>query len=204
MRDDESEVCGGKGRRIQRRAARGSQKSKPKRRSFTKARRKQFLNHFAASCNTAAAARAVGISENCVHVWRKKDEQFNAGWNEALGHGYARLEAETLRSSIEAVKIRPRKAAAVRVGSMDAKTAVAVLEAYRRSGGRAPGTIWPHPYDIEAVRRRLDAKMRALGAIEDGGEGPSTACGGPPPPQMQGRMCPGCGGPAPDAPGEHA
>lgn len=45
---------------------------------------------------------------------------------------------------------------------MDAKTSLAVLEAYRRSQGRDPGTVWLHPYDVEAVRRRLEAKMRLL------------------------------------------
>jgi hypothetical protein len=61
--------------------------------------------------------------------------------------------------------VRGKKGAAVRVGTMDAKTALAVLEAYRRSGGRAPGEVWPHPYDSEGVRARLEAKMKALGII---------------------------------------
>ena len=78
----------------------------------------------------------------------------------------------------EAVKIRRKKSAAVRVGTMDAKTSLAVLEAYRRSQGRDPGTVWPHPYDVEAVRRRLEAKMRLLGLLEDD-EGPSTASRSP-------------------------
>lgn len=170
---------------MQRRAAKGSRKAKPKRRAFTKERREAFLAHFAASCN-AAAARAVRVSENCVYAWRKKDAAFRAGWQEALDQGYARLEAELVRESAEALKVRANKSAAVRVGTMDAKTALAVLEAYRRSGGRDPGTVWPHPYDSEAVAARLEAKMRALGMIGGdcggtGEEGPSTASPSPSP-----------------------
>lgn len=177
MNESDSELGGGKGRRIQMRAARGSHKAKPKRQFFTKERRQQFLDHFAASCNAAAAARAVRISENTVYAWRGKDEQFQAGWIEALAQGYARLEAELVRASAEALKIRPDKKAAVRVGTVDPKTALAVLEAYRRSGGRAPGEVWPHPYDIEAVRARLEKKMKALGILDDKGRPIGPAAG---------------------------
>ena len=173
---------------MQRRAAKGSQRAKPKRRAFTEARRQRFLNHFAASCNQRAAARSVGISEQCVIAWRKKDSQFNAGWKEALQLGYARLEAELILGATKALTVRPRRDAAVRIGTMSAETALKVLESYRRSQGRDPGTVWPHPYDIEAVRARLEAKMKALGAIDDGGaegeggeEGPSTASRSPSP-----------------------
>jgi hypothetical protein len=174
---DESEIGGGNARRLQRRAPRGSLQAKPKRRAFTEARRKRFLNHFAASCNARAAARAVGVSENCVHAWRRKDPQFNAAWKEALQLGYARLEAELIRSARKALTIRPRQDAAVRVGAMDAKTALAVLEGYRRTGGRDLGTVWPHPYDVEAVRRRLEAKMRLLGLLDDDGVADDPASG---------------------------
>jgi hypothetical protein len=166
----DSEVSGGKGRRVQRRAAKGSKKSEPKRLSFTKERREEFLGHFAASCNAEAAARAAGISDNCVYAWRKKDAPFRAAWFEALDQGYARLEAEIVRESAESLKVRADKDAAVRVGTVDPKTALAVLEAYRRSGGRGPGEVWPHPYDVESVRRRLEAKMKALGVLDAQGQ----------------------------------
>ena len=179
MSKDESEIGGGKGRRLQVRAARGSKQAKPKRRSFTAKRRQAFLNHFAASCNAAAAARSVGISENCVYRWRRTNEQFREGWNEALAQGVAGLEADQVRAAREAVKVRRSKAAAVRVGTMDAKTSLAVLEAYRRSQGRDPGTINLQPYDPGAVRRRLEKKLRLLGLLDQGRQGPSSAADDP-------------------------
>ena len=191
---DELEIGGGNRRRVQKRATRGSLQAKPKRRAFTEARRERFLNHFAASCNQRAAARAGGVSEQCVIAWRKKDPQFNAGWKEALQLGYARLEAELILGARKALTIRPSKDAAVRIATMSAETALKVLDGYRRSQGRDLGTVWPHPYDIEAVRARLEAKMKALGAIDDEGrpvvaaaeggtkEGPSTAARSPSPP----------------------
>ena len=98
-------------------------------------------------------------------AWRKKDPQFNAGWKEALQLGYARLEAELILRATKALTVRPRKDAAVRIGTMSAETALKVLESYRRSQGRDLGTLWPHPYDIEAVRARLEAKMRRWGSL---------------------------------------
>jgi hypothetical protein len=47
----ETEICGCKGRSIQKRSARGSLKANPKRNSFTVGRRRKFLDHLAASCN---------------------------------------------------------------------------------------------------------------------------------------------------------
>jgi transposase-like protein len=174
MSKDESEIGGGKGRRIQMRAARGSLQAKPKRRSFTAARRQRFLNHFAASCSVRAAARAVGVSESCVDSWRKKCPQFNAGWQEALKLGYANLEADLLRQARKALTIRPLKEVTARVGTMSAETALRVLEAYRRSQGRDLGTIWPHPYEVEDVRRRLEKQMRLL-RHRSGGEAEGKA-----------------------------
>jgi hypothetical protein len=173
---DETEIGGGHRRRVQTRAPRGSLQAKPKRRAFTEARRKRFLNHFAASCNQRAAARSVGISEQCVIAWRKKDAQFNAAWKEALELGYARLEAELVLRAREALTIRPRRDAALRVGAMSAETALKVLDAYRRTQGRDLGTIWPHPYDVGAVRERLETKMRLLGLLAEAA--PEDAAGG--------------------------
>jgi hypothetical protein len=179
MSKDESEIGGGKGRHIQVRAARGTQRALPKRRSFTLQRRQQFLDHFAASCNATAAARAVKVSRDCVYRWRRTDAQFRAAWKDALDQGYAELEAELVRESRRVLSPRASKRAGSRISGMDAKTALAVLNAYRRSGGRDPGTVWPQPYDVEAVRARLEAKMLALGMIEakkdSGGSDPVEA-----------------------------
>jgi len=166
MSKDELEIGGGKGRRIQMRAARGTRRALPRRRSFTVKRRQEFLDHFAASCNATAAARAVKVSRDCVYRWRRTDAQFRAAWKPMTAAGYAALEAELVRESRRVLSPRASKRAGSAISGMDAKTALAVLNAYRRSGGRDPGTVWPQPYDVEAVRARLEAKMLALGIIE--------------------------------------
>jgi hypothetical protein len=167
MGNDETEIGGSNGRRVQKRAARGSRKAKPKRRGFTEAKRRKFLNHFAATANAKASARVAGISHTTVYAWRCKNEQFRADFYEALAHGYVDVEAELVRESKRSLKPKPDPKAPPLV---DARTALAVLESYRRNGNRRPGDILPQRTDIEQVRARLEKVMRAMGLIrgEDG------------------------------------
>ncbi len=164
MGEDETEIGGTKGRKVQKRAARGSQKKNPKRRSFTVARRRKFLNHFAATANIKGACRSAGVSNSTVHEWRRKNEQFRADFNEALAHGYVEVEAELIRESKRSLKPKPDPKAPRLV---DSKTALAMLESYRRNGDRRPGDILPQRSDIEQVRARLETVMRRMGLIGD-------------------------------------
>lgn len=174
MSKSESDIGGTNGRRIQVRAARGARKAKPRRNGFTRKRKEIFLAHFAATANANAAARAAGVSKSTVYAHRRTDPVFSAAWYDALGEGYARVEAESVRWAEQAFTIRASESAAKAIRNMDPKVALAILESYRRNGGRRPGEILPHPYDPGEVRARLEAKMRALGVIR---ESPSAASG---------------------------
>jgi hypothetical protein len=168
--EDETEIGGGPRRRVQRRAARGSQKKNPKRRSFTVARRRKFLNYFAASANCKGACRRAGVAWSTVYEWRRKNAQFRADFYEALANGYVEMEAELVRESKRSLKPKPDPKAPPLV---DPKTALAVLESYRRNGDRRPGDILPQRSDIEQVRARLEKVMRAMGLLGDEGEEPA-------------------------------
>jgi hypothetical protein len=161
---DETEICGSRGRPIQKRAARGSLKKNHKRNSFTVARRRKFLDHVAASCNIKGACRSAGVSNSTVHEWLRKNEQFRADFNEALARGSVELRAELIRESKRSLKPKPDPKAPRLV---DAKTALAVLESCERNGGRRPGDIKPRRTDIEEVRARLEKAMRGLGLLPD-------------------------------------
>jgi hypothetical protein len=167
MDDDETEIGGTRGRQVQKRAARGSLKKNPKRNGFTEARRRKFLDHFAASCNVKGACRSAGVSNSTVHAWRRKNEQFRADFNEALSHGYVDVEAELIRESKRSLKPKPDPKAPPLV---DAKTALAMLASYRRNGDSRPGDILPRRTDIEQVRARLEKVMRGLGLLPDDDE----------------------------------
>ena len=164
MDEEETEIGGSKGRPIQKRAARGSQKKNPKRRSFTVARRRKFLNHLTATCNIKGSCRSAGVSNSTVHEWRRNNEQFEADVEEALARGSVELRAALLRESKRSLKPKPDPKAPP---LLDPKTALAVLESVERSRGRRRGDIRPQRSDIEEVRARLEKVMRRMGLIRD-------------------------------------
>ena len=184
-----SDIGGTRGRRVQVRAARGSAKAEPKRNSFTAERRQAFLDHFAATCNARASAAVAGVCNSTIFAWRQKDAPFRAAWDAALEQGYARLEAELVRQACEGPAPDGSDGPDIRISGMDAKVALATLEAYRRNRGARPGDILPRASDIEAVRARLEEKMRRLRMVDaEGrliaaaiGENPSTASRSPSP-----------------------
>ncbi len=75
----------------------GVQLRRPSSLTWTKERQAEFLAELAATCNVAASARAVGISEKTVYKKRALDPAFREAWNAAQDQGYARLEMTMLR-----------------------------------------------------------------------------------------------------------
>lgn len=69
---------------------------------FTLERQELFLEHFAASGDTKAAAEAAGISEATVHLHRRLHAEFAECYDEALASAYPKLEADALRLRLEA------------------------------------------------------------------------------------------------------
>lgn len=165
------EIGGRPGRKMQAREARGSQQDKPEKNSFTPAKREKFLSHFAATCNTKASARAAGISHATVYAWRRKDQGFARAFEQALEEGYLRLEAEVLRLSVEALSFTADEEAAEEArGKVDVRTALAVLESYRRHAGKRPGEMLVHRADEETVRARLEERLKLFGIIDAQGQ----------------------------------
>ncbi len=165
---DEKDISGSNGRRNQLRAPKGSKKAKPRRNAFTQKRKRIFLAHFAATANAKAAARAAGVAFTTVYQHRRTDPAFLEGWNDSLAEGYARVEAELVRrASTPPPRVKADEKAARANETIDPKVALAILESYRRNGNKRPGEILLRPYDIEKVRERLEAKMRALAMLPD-------------------------------------
>lgn len=66
------------------------------RRGWTAKRRGIFLDHFAATCNATASARAAGMPVRGAFALRQRDPQFAAEWDEALATGQARLAGKLI------------------------------------------------------------------------------------------------------------
>ena len=81
--DDGAEACGSGWK---------PQAQKASKRSLAKAKQAKFLSVLADTCNVREAARRAGVSNRYIYEKRKTDAAFRAGWIEAIGIAYQRLE----------------------------------------------------------------------------------------------------------------
>lgn len=80
-------------------------------RNWTKAKEREFLSALADTCNVIRACQQAGISPAHAYRKRKSDAAFRAGWREAIGVAYQRLELVLLDRAFngtEKVVKRPR------------------------------------------------------------------------------------------------
>lgn len=105
---------------------------RPAARGWTKARRREFLECLATSMNVRASARAVGVSEQSAYRLRARDEDFRAGWREAIAEAYERLELEMLRRAIGG---EDEAEAAAKAGARnpDARLAMFLMKMHRET-----------------------------------------------------------------------
>lgn len=105
---------------------------------FTPARKQLFLDHFADSCNMAAAAAAAGVTERAVRKALAEDEAFAEGFDMALAVGYKALEADTLSQQQRAYRLSedgPAGGAEGAGGSQTFERSMQLLNEYRRRDG---------------------------------------------------------------------
>lgn len=153
-------VAAGPGRRVQKRRVR--------RRLFGEKLKAEFLEHFAASCNIAAAAEAAGVGRSTVNKHLIEDGEFRERFEEALRLGYVQLEAETVRARLEAMRRRPRLKGD-REGPADEQDfdrALQLLREHKRGrGGGAlrPGRT-PARASVAEVCKALAKRLKAFDA----------------------------------------
>jgi hypothetical protein len=152
----------------------GVQTVKTGRKLFGKERRQTFLEHLAATCNVKGAARAAGVTIQCVYQRRMQYADFRAEWAQALEHGYARLEARALEEAMGAGRSEVRGDLVLdEEGPLDKELTIFLLREHRKglAGLERPGAApraaeWA---EVEAwCLKRLKALERRLGG---GGKG---------------------------------
>ena len=91
----------------------GSTKPKvrrPRRNEWTRAKERTFFTALAETCNVKLAAETAGMSVAGAYWRRKRDAAFRAGWAEAIGAAYQRLELVMLDRALNGTeKIVVRK-----------------------------------------------------------------------------------------------
>ncbi len=149
-------------------ARRRWQKQQSRRVRFTRERKQAFLDHFAGSCNLAAAAEAAGVSADCVHEHLRTDPAFAEGFREALELGYTLLEAEAcaqMRAEQHKYRLQPNPDAAAMAASFD--QCLKLLRQWKRRDGTLGARAISHGHQkrwsFEDAMAALDKRLRALG-----------------------------------------
>ena len=83
---------------------------RPRRNEWTRAKERTFFTALAETCNVKLAAETAGMSVAGAYWRRKRDAAFRAGWAEAIGAAYQRLELVMLDRALNGTeKIVVRK-----------------------------------------------------------------------------------------------
>ena len=143
----------------------GSTKPKvrrPRRNEWTRAKEQTFFTALAETCNVKLAAETAGMSVAGAYWRRKRDAAFRAGWAEAIGAAYQRLERVMLDRALNGTeKIVVRKdGSEERMREYPNQIAMHLLKMHRDSAMQAIEE--PDEADVADVRARLVEKLERL------------------------------------------
>lgn len=129
---------------------------------WTKAKEQSFLTTLSETCNVTAAAEAAGVSVSAAYARRRKVAAFRAGWAEAIGAAYQRLELVMLDRALNGTeKIVVRKdGSEERMREYPNQIALHLLKMHRDSAVEAIEE--PSERDTAEVRQRLVEKLERL------------------------------------------
>ncbi|MEA3000720.1 MAG: hypothetical protein QOK17_2553 [Sphingomonadales bacterium] len=142
---------------------------------FNESRQQIYLDHFAATADSGAAAAKAGVCDATVTTHARRHPEFAAVRDEALALAVARLEAESVRQRLEAQRRLSENLNPEGEVAEEFERVMKLLARWDRKGGAlgtrprppAPSEAWTFDDAIAALEKRLTA----LGFIKPG-EGP--------------------------------
>jgi len=135
---------------------------KASKRSCTKSKQQDFLTTLAETCNVTVSAQAAGISISHAYNLRKKDAAFRAGWLEAMGVAYSRLELVLLDRAFNGTeKVITRKDGGEdRMLEYSNQLGLTLLKMHRDTAKEADADV--PEQDASELRERLVRKLERL------------------------------------------
>lgn len=127
--------------------------------------RATFLAHLAETSNVSDAAREAGVSSSSVYQYRLRCAEFRKAWADALGEGYARLEARLLKAALQeefgAIKLETirARAAAQRLG-------LALLTVHRPAVLKS-ASVQPDGPKADDLPKRKDALIARIDTMRE-------------------------------------
>jgi hypothetical protein len=145
------------------------QRRRPRGIKFTDTRKQAFLDHFAGTADVQASCDAAGVHYSTVYKHHKRDAVFAAGWDEALGHAYALLEAETVRQRLEAQRRQAFEPNPTGDIAREFERVMQLLTRLDKQGGRGIRQVKPgrqRQISFDEAIEELDRKLTAFGVRE--------------------------------------
>jgi molybdenum-dependent DNA-binding transcriptional regulator ModE len=138
------------------------QQRKPSKKNWTKAQQIEFLSVLAETCNVTRACAQAGISVTHAYRKRKSDAAFRAGWIEAIGIAYQRLELAMLNRAFNGTEkvVKRRDGSEERVHEVSNQLGLALLKLHRDSAAEA--NIQLPQQDVDEMREQLVKKLLRL------------------------------------------
>ena len=142
----------------------------PRRNEWTKAKEAKFFGALVETCNVTRAAEAAGMSVAGAYYKRRRDAAFRAGWAEAIGTAYHRLELVMLDRALNGTeKLVVRKdGSEERLREYPYQVAMHLLKLHRESAIAASAE--PAKDQVEEARERLFQKLQRLGGCAVGND----------------------------------
>ena len=141
---------------------------RPQRRDWTKAKEQLFLSALADTCNVSRACAVAKVSSSAAYRRRKADAAFRAGWLEAVGCAYQRLELVLLDRAFNGVEkmVKRRDGSEEKMLEYSNQLGLTLLKMHRDTAADATSELPPE--NVEEIRERLVAKLRRLRARDAG------------------------------------
>ena len=143
-------------------AARKPQLKRKTKRDWSKAKAEKFLSALAETCNVSEACRRSRVSSAAAYRRRKVDAAFRAGWLDAVGAAYQRLELVLLDRAFNGTEklLTRRDGSEERMREYSNQLGLALLKMHRDTASEAASE--PAAGDVEEMRERLVQKLMRL------------------------------------------
>lgn len=143
-------------------AAKKPQLKRKTKRDWSKAKAEKFLTALAETCNVSEACRRSRVSSAVAYRRRKMDAAFRAGWLDAVGSAYQRLELVLLDRAFNGTEklLTRRDGSEERMREYSNQLGLALLKMHRDTASDAASE--PAAANIEEMRERLVQKLMRL------------------------------------------
>jgi len=135
---------------------------KASRRNWTKTKESEFLSVLAETCNVTEAARQAGVCLSYAYKRRASNAGFRAGWMQAIGDAYQRLELVLLDRAFNGTEkvVKRRDGSEERMLEYSNQLGLSLLKLHRNTAAEAASEMPSE--DVDEMREQLVKKLLRL------------------------------------------